>query len=204
MRDSNGGLSPARVDSHVEGVQHWLECVDTSSSIDELNWLSGWTGEAPFACVWKSSHLKCFPSGLCRPWSSGSAFKLANAFWHRSAACMLLQKCLLCPGKKGGAPKRRALDWTPGEQRSVPSLFLCALVSDGSLYEPDSRLCTTPKSGSGKGAQWKGFAGNPNQLVATRPPVCEETEGLCQRQSQWADLTSGDSQARCNLLPDEG
>lgn len=51
MRDSDGDLSPARVDSHVEGVQHWLECVDTSSSIDELNWLSGWTGEAPFACV---------------------------------------------------------------------------------------------------------------------------------------------------------
>lgn len=201
MRDSNGGQSPAHVDSRVEGVQHWLECVDTSSSIDELvKWLD-WRGT--FRMRVKELSLKVFPIRALSALKAGSAFKLANAFWHRSVACMLLQKCLLCPGKRG-APKLRALDWTPGEQRSVLSLFLCALVSDGSLYESDSLLCTTPQSGSGKGAQWKGFAGNPNQLFATRPPMCEETEGLCQKQSQWADLTSGDSQARCNLLPDEG
>lgn len=57
--------------------------------------------------------------------------------------------------------------------------------------------CTTPQSLSGKGARWKGSRLNPNQLVAARPPMCEETEGLCQTPSEWTDLTSGFTQVSC-------
>lgn len=64
--------------SHVEGVQRWLECVDTSSSIDEpVKWLD-WRGT--FRMRVKELSFKVVPIRALSALKPGSAFKLANAF----------------------------------------------------------------------------------------------------------------------------
>lgn len=85
---------------------------------------------------------------------------------------------------------------TRGREVRVVPVLVCACIRWISVWV---RLpsYTTPQSVSGKGAQRKGFTVNPNQLVAARPPTCEETEGLCQTQREWTDLTSGYSQVSC-------
>lgn len=165
-----------------------------------MNWLSGFTEawedcKGPFTRVWKRSQFWRWQSASHQAPSAlkpGSAFKLANAFWHRSVACMLLQKWLVGPGR--GGPKLNTLGWTPGDERYVSSPLLCACIRWISVWVRRPS-CTTPQSVSGKGAQWKDFTVNPNQLLAARPPMCEETEGLCQTHREWTDLTSGYSQA---------
>lgn len=98
---------------------------------------------------------------------------------------MLLQKCLLGPGRGGLKLNTNAR----GAELGVPLLS----VSDGSLYGSDSLLARHQRA-----CKWERcFTVNPNQLVAARPPTCAETEGLCQPPSQRADLTPGYSQASC-------